>query len=78
MVGLRWSEHYNGSDVVFGVLRRLPAVVWILRWLDCGGEGTMMVGLRWGGYYDGWAAVVMVLRWFGSGDEGTTMVGLRW
>ena len=35
-----------------------------------------MVGLRWSGYYDDWAAVVMVLRWLGSCGEGTTMVGL--
>ena len=47
MVGLRWSWYYNGSDVVFGVLRPLPAVVWILRWLHYGGEGTTMVGLQW-------------------------------
>ena len=58
MVWLRWSGYYIGSDVVFRVLRRLPAVVWILRrlpavvlilrWLHCGGEGTtMVVGLQW-------------------------------
>ena len=37
-----------------------------------------MVGLRWSGYYDGWAAVVIPLGWLGSGGEGTTMVGLCW
>ena len=48
MVGLRWSWYYNGSDVVFGVLRRLPAVVRVLRWLGCSGQGiTMVVGLPW-------------------------------
>ena len=80
MVGLRWSGRYNGSDVVFGVLRRLPVVVWILRWLDldCGGQGTTMVGLVLSGYEDGLAAVVMVLRWLDCGDHGTTMVWLRW
>ena len=62
MVGLRWSGHYNGSDVVFGVLRLLPVVVWILRWLDCSGEGTKMVGLRWSGHYNGSDVVFEVLR----------------
>ena len=78
MVGLRWSGHYNGSDVVFEVLRRLPVVVWILRWLDCGGQGTTMVGLGRSGYDDGLAAVVMVLRWLDCGGEGATSVCLRW
>ena len=36
-------------------------VVRVLRWLDCVGEVTMMVGLRWSGYYDGWTAVVRLL-----------------
>ena len=76
MVGLRWSGRYNGSDVVFGVLRRLLVMVWILRWLDCGGQGTTMVGLGPSGYDNGLAAVVMVLRWLDCGGEGTTMVGL--
>ena len=62
MVGLRWSGHYNCSDVVFGVLRRLPVVVLILRWLDCSGEGTKMVGLRWSGHYNGSDVVFEVLR----------------
>ena len=78
MVGLRWSGHCNGSDVVFEVLRRLPVVVWILRWLDCGGQGTTMVGLGRTGYDDGLAAVVMVLRWLDCGGEGATMAGLQW
>ena len=83
MVGLRWSGYYNGLDVVFGVLRRLPAVVWILRWLDCGGEGTtmaglQMVGVRWLGYYGGWATVLRILRWLGCGGEGTMIFGLCW
>ena len=88
MVGLRWSVYYNGSDVVFPVLRQLcrssgyydgwTAVVRVLRWLGSGGQSTTMVGQGRSGYNDGWAAVVRVLRWLGCGGEGTTMVGLRW
>ena len=37
MVGMRWLGYYDGWVVVLGVLR----------WLDCGGEGTPVVGLRW-------------------------------
>ena len=53
----------------------------VLQWLDYGGEGTRMVGLRWSGYYDGWAAVVMVLRRLdctGEGGKSATMGGPRW
>ena len=54
MVGLGPSGYDNG----------LAAVAMVLRWLDCGGEGTIMVGLGRSGYYDGWTAVVRVLRRF--------------
>ena len=40
MVGLRWSGYYDGWTVLMRVLR----------WLDCGGQGTTMVGLQWLGY----------------------------
>ena len=53
-------------------------MVRVIRWLDCVGEGTTMVGLRWS----------RPLQWFGCGVRGTTtvacggldttMVGLRW
>ena len=47
------------------------AVVRVLRWLDWGDQGTMMVGLQWSGYYDGWTTVVRVLRWLDCSGEGT-------
>ena len=68
MVGLGRSGYDDG----------LAAVVMVLRWLDCGGEGATMVGLGRSGYYDGLAAVVMVLRWLDCGGEGSTMAGLQW
>ena len=56
----------------------------VLRWLDCvgvgttivglGGQASTMVGLQWLGYSDGWAAVVRALQWFGCGVRGTTTV----
>ena len=36
MVGLLWLGYYDGCVVVLRVLL----------WLDCGGEGTPVVGLR--------------------------------
>ena len=39
MVGLRWSGHYNGSDVVFGGTTTVAG----------GGLDTTMVGLQWRG-----------------------------
>ena len=66
MVGLRWSGYYDGWTVL----------VRVLRWFDCGGQGTTIVGLQWWWYYDGWTTVVRVLRWLDCVDEGTTMVGL--
>ena len=50
----------------------------VLRWLDCVGEVTTMVGLRWSGYYDGWTVLMRVLRWLDCGGQGNTMVGLQW
>ena len=47
----------------------------ILRLLDCDGEGTTMVGLRWSVYYD---AMVREIRWLGYVGQGTTMIGLWW
>ena len=37
MVGLRLSGYYDGW----------AAVVMVLRWLDCGGQGITTVGLCW-------------------------------
>ena len=37
MVGLRCLGYYDGW----------AAVVRVVRWLDCGGEGATMVGLQW-------------------------------
>ena len=37
MVGVRWLGYCDGWT----------AVLRVLRWLDCGGEGTPVVGLRW-------------------------------
>ena len=39
MVGMRCLGYYGGWVVVLRVLR----------WLDCGGESTPVVGLRWSG-----------------------------
>ncbi|KAI0211201.1 hypothetical protein LSAT2_003981 [Lamellibrachia satsuma] len=43
MVGLGRSGYYDG----------LAAVVMVLRWLDCGGEGATMAGLQWRECYVG-------------------------
>ena len=43
----------------------------VLRWLDCGGEGTTMVGRQWRGY-------ARVLPWVDRDGESAMSVGLRW
>ena len=57
---------YDGWAAVVRVLDGWVVVLRVLLWLDCGGEGTTMVGLCWCGYYDSWAGVVRLVRWLGS------------
>ena len=51
MVGLGRSGYDDG----------LAAVVMVLRWLDCGGEGATMAGLQWRECYVGLSEVALVL-----------------
>ena len=51
MVGLGRSGYYDG----------LAAVVMVLRWFGCGGDGTTMAGLQWRECYVGFSEVALVL-----------------
>ena len=51
MVGLGRSGYDDG----------LAAVVMVLRWLDCGGEGATMAGLQWRECYVGLSQVALEL-----------------
>ena len=61
MVRMWCSGYYDGCLRCSGYYDGWTAVVRVLRWLGCSGDGTTMAGQRWSGYYDGLTGAIRVL-----------------